>query len=147
MEVIFDLLNIIAKGIGYMIAGFLALVVLVIVFGKKVESRFDLEAEFLDENNKEFAEFDIKSWRYAKEAGEYQLKASFKWNDERLSVGDKVSVYLNESLVLEGTVEKKSSIRLFAKHIQNAPENAQQGDECRVLLNGNLILKQVVIDD
>ena len=147
MEVIFDLLNVIAKGIGYVIAGFVGLIILTIIFGKKVESRYDLEAEFQDDSGKEFAEFDIKFWRYAKEADEYQLKASFRWSDPRLSIGDKVSVYLNETLVLEGVVEKSSSIRLSSKHIKNTPENAKQGDECRVLLNDNLELKQAVLDD
>lgn len=147
MEAIFDLLNVIAKGVGYVIAGFVGLIILAIIFGKKVESRYDLEAEFQDDSGKEFAEFDIKLWRYAKEAGEYQLKASFRWSDARLSMGDKVSVYLNETLILEGVVETASSIRLSSKHIQNSPENAKQGDECRVLLNGKLALKQSVLDD
>lgn len=147
MELVFNIFILVMQGLGYLVAGLVVLIFLIIIFGKNQENRYDLEAEFKDENDREFADFDIKLWRYVKQAGDYQLKANFSWKEPRLSIGDKVSVYLNDVLVLEGSVEKASSISLNNKHLQNTPNNPKQGDECRVLLNGNLELKQDVVDD
>ncbi len=147
MDVLFSILDVIFKGVGLVVAGFIGLIVFAVLFGKKVESRYDLEAEFLDDDGKEIAEFDIKLWRYAKEAGNFQLKASFTWKDSQLSVGDKVQVFLQDLLVMEGIVEKATEIKLFKQHIKNTPDNAKQGNECRVLVNGNQRLCQAMIND
>lgn len=148
MEFIFDIITYIVIGFFALIALLVVItVVITVVFGKRIEKEYDLEAEFHDEKGKEFAEFDLSSWRYQKEGGEYQFKASFKWRDSRLALDSKVEVLLENQIVLQGTVEKVGNIRLNNQHIVNQPENPQAGQQCQIRLDGEVVLEKALAED
>lgn len=144
MELIFDIII-------YVIIGFFALIALfvafAVLFGKKMEKKFDLEAEFHDENGKEFAEFDISAWRVEKEGGEFKLRTSFKWRDTRLDIGSQVQVSLENETILEGTVEEAGKIRLNSKHLVNEPQDPKVGQQCQIKLNGGVVLEKGLTED
>jgi hypothetical protein len=68
--------------LGYVGFGFLGLVLLLLVitllFGRRVSKRWEFEAEFRDMSEREFGEFDIELTRVEKEDTEYSFKASFR---------------------------------------------------------------------
>jgi len=148
LEFIFNNLPYLIAGvIGVPIALALLFVVIAILFGKKVEKQYDLEAEFHDGNGKEFADFDLKSWRYEKEGGDFQLTAKFKWRDSRLALGSNVEVLLESQLILQGDVQNPGKIRLSNQHIVNQPESPQVGQQCQIRLNGEVVLEKALAQD
>lgn len=147
MEIISLIFDYFLLAIASLIGFIVFLVVIAILFGKKQEEQYDLEAEFVDENNREYAEFDLRSWRYAKEQGDFQLDVSFHWKDERLTTGDKVQVSLENSVILEGNVSDAGKIRLNKDNLINQPNNPKAGKICTVMLNGDKVLEQAMERD
>lgn len=134
--------------VGTVIILMVIFIVIAVLFGKKVEKQYDLEAEFNDEDDKEFADFDLSSWRYEKEGGEFQFEASFKWRDSRLALGSQVEVCLENQVVLQGTAEESGKINLHSKqHLANEPKSPQAGQTCQIKLNGEVVLEQPLHED
>ena len=144
MELIFDILIYIVVGFFGLIALF---VVFAVLFGKKVEKNYDLEVEFHDEKGREFAEFDLKEWRYEKEGGEFKLSISFKWRDIHLAIGNHVEVLLESQVVLAGVVEEDGKIRLNSKHLVNKPQDPKVGQQCQIKLDGEVVLEKGLVKD
>lgn len=129
----------------YPVPSFIAfLFAIIFTFGKRMESRFDLEAEFYDANNREVAEFETKSSRVAKSDEPYQFYAKFKWYDASLSPADDIEVFLDDELILKGTVSEAGRVRLGRDEVQKELTEAHPGQICRVLRNQVEVLKKPV---
>lgn len=146
IEVLATIFHYAILAFGGFIVLIIGMVVFAIIFGKKIETEYDLEAEFY-EGNKEIAEFDIKSWRYQKEGGDYQLKIKFEWQDQRLSFGDQVEVLLENQTMLSGKVTQAGKVHLNIEHLINTPRKPATGQLCQVKLNGVVVLEQALKND
>lgn len=135
----------------YGIAGFfgliLVLVILALLFGKRVIKEWDFEAEFLNERGREIAEFEIESSRIEKEQPNFSTKAHFHCKHGALAAGDEVAVYLDEEKVMAGQVEQAGRIRLNIGHLLDPSLTPKAGQNCTVKRNGELLLEQVLRKD
>ncbi len=124
----------------YILFGFfgfiLLLFVLAMLFGKRMETKWEFEAEFRDDNGKEFGEFEIKMSRIVKEEPDFSFKARFKLRHLSLVVGQRVQVYLDKLLVMEGEVETAGRILLRKDAVVNEVTKATAGQICRVVYGG-----------
>ena len=144
MDAFFSLLK-------YLVFGFFGLIgllfLLALVFGKRVIKQWEYEAEFHDDNGHEFAEFDIELSRIAKEETEDTFKAEFRLRHPSLEAGQRVQVFLDDTLVLEGNSEMAGRIRLGAEHIRTPLESASAGQLCRVLWGGREQFAAAIVRD
>ena len=80
MEIIFSILK-------YGVFGFFGLIglliVVVMIFGKRIEKKWDYEADFRDESGKEFGELDVEMSRIEKDEPNFSLKAKFRMRQTR----------------------------------------------------------------
>lgn len=133
MDVVFSVLK-------YLVFGFFGLIgllfVLALLFGKRMIKQWEYEAEFHDDNGREFAEFDIELSRIAKQETEDTFKAKFRLRHASLEAGQRVQVFLDDTLVLEGMSEKPGRIVLGAEHIKVPLDTASAGQLCRVVYGG-----------
>lgn len=124
----------------YILYGFfgllLLLFILALLFGKRVKKQWEFEAEFRDASGREFGEFDIEMSRIEKEEPNFSFKAKFKLRHDSLDVGQRVQVYLDDMLVMEGVVESAGRIYLKDEAIVNALSEARKGQVCRVVYGG-----------
>jgi hypothetical protein len=133
METLFSL-------VVYLLYGFfgllLLLFILAIVFGKRIKKLWEYEAEFRDAGGREFGEFDFEKSRIVKDESEYSFKAEFKMRHESLEAGQRVQVFLDDLLVMEGTADRTGRILLGKDAIVNEVEEPRKGQTCRVLYGG-----------
>ena len=124
----------------YILFGFFGLIlllfILALLFGKRINKKWEFEAEFRDAGGREFGEFDIEMSRIEKEETDYSFKAKFKLRHESLELGQRVQVYLDEMLVMEGQVEKAGRIWLRKDAVVNEAVDAKEGQVCRVVYGG-----------
>lgn len=117
--------------------GFLLLLfILALLFGKRIRKQWEYEAEFRNAAGREFGEFDIEMSRIEKEEPDFTFKATFKLRHETLEAGQRVQVYLDDLLVMEGTVESAGRIYLKNEAVVNEAPEAQKGQVCRVVYGG-----------
>lgn len=109
-----------------------ALILMALVFGKRVRKQWDYEAEFRDEKGREFGEFDIESSRIEKKEADYTVKAKLRMRHPELTLHRAISVYVDDVLVLEGRVESEGRIMLGKGHLKNSVDSARAGQICRV---------------
>lgn len=130
MEIVFQYLSYLVSGF----FGFIALLIIItLIFGKRVEKKWEYEADFHDENNREIGEFDIEMRKYEKDNTGFQLDATFKLRHPELEIGKIVKVYLNNELVMEGNVQNQGRIYLTNKDLKSDIKNPQEGQICRVM--------------
>ena len=124
----------------YILYGFfgflLLLFVLALLFGKRIRKKWEFEADFRDESGREFGEFDIEMSRVGKDEPDYSFKAKFKLRHDSLEVGQRVQVYLDELLVMEGTVASSGRIYLKQDAVVSEATEASEGQVCRVVYGG-----------
>lgn len=124
----------------YILYGFFGLILLLFVlamlFGKRIRKKWEFEAEFRDDKGREFGEFDIEMSRVEKDEPEFSFKAEFKLRHESLEVGQRIQVYLDDTLVLEGTVSAAGRIRLGQEAVVTEVTDASAGQVCRVVYGG-----------
>ena len=124
----------------YLLFGFfgllLLLFVLAVLFGKRIEKRWEYEAEFRTPGGREFGEFDIELSRIARDETEYSFKAEFRMQHESLAKGQMVEVYLDDTLVLKGNVSSAGRIYLRNKAVINEISDPEEGQVCRVVWGG-----------
>jgi hypothetical protein len=124
----------------YILYGFFGLILLLFVlamlFGKRIKKKWEFEAEFRDAKGREFGEFDIEMSRVEKEEPDFSFKAEFKLRHESLEVGQRLQVYLDETLVMEGTVSAAGRIRLGQEAVVTEATDASAGQVCRVVYGG-----------
>lgn len=133
MDALFSIIKFIFLGFFGLIG---VLFLLALIFGKRIVKQWEFEAEFRDEQGREFGEFDIELSRVAKKETEDTFKAKFRMRHESLEHGQRVQVFLDDVLVLEGKVETAGRIRLTQGDIKTTLANAGAGQTCRVVYGG-----------
>ena len=112
------------------------LVVVAILFGRRVRKHWEYEAGFLDMGGEEFGEFNLKMSKKEKKEPEYSFKAILRMRHESLEKGLLVHVYLDNLLVMQGNVEKAGQIYLRKSALRNQVTNPEPGQVCRVVWGG-----------
>lgn len=130
-----------------MLGLFVGLIVLVIVFGKRIIKQWEFEAEFRDDSGREFGEFDIELSRVDKQEPEFSLKAKFRMRHESLREHQTVGVYLDDVLVLEGMVDEPGRIFLNNNHLKNEIKDAAAGQTCRIVVGGTELFTEELVPD
>lgn len=137
--------------IKYLFYGFLALiavlVVVAVVFGKRVIRKWEYEAEFRDASGREFGELELKMSRIEKEEPDFSLKVDFWLRHESLLPQQTVRVYLDEIPLLEGMVSASGRIRLGNQHLQTEIDEPAAGAMCRVERGGQEIAAAELLPD
>ena len=144
MDVVFTIVK-------YLIFGFFGLIglliVLALLFGKRIVKQWEFEAEFRDAKGREFGEFDIELSRIAKEETEDTFKAKFRMRYALLAAGQRVQVFLDDTLVLEGNVETEGRVLLRQEHLKAELTEASAGQICRVVFGGKEQFTQAIVPD
>ena len=124
----------------YILYGFfgflLLLFVLTLLFGKRIKKQWEFEAEFRDEKGREIGEFDIEMSRIEKGEPDFSFKAKFRLRHESLETGQRVRVYLDKLLIMEGTVVTAGRIYLKQEAVVTEATEASAGQVCRVVYGG-----------
>ncbi len=115
---------------------FLVLIVLALLFGKRVRKRWEFEAEFRDLSGREFGEFDFELSKIEKQDIEYSFKAKFRMRHESLARGQLVQVYLEDLLVMQGSVTTPGRIVLRESAVVSEVQHPEPGQVCRVVWGG-----------
>jgi len=135
----------------YILFGFFGLLLLMFIlamlFGKRIKKKWEYEAEFRDADGREFGEFDIEMSRIEKEEPEFSFKAKFKLRHESLDAGQRVQVYLDDLLVMEGKVTTPGRILLRKDAVVNEATEATAGQVCRVVYGGLEQFSQAIRPD
>lgn len=141
------MLDVILSLFKYLGLGLVALIVLALVFGKRIRKKWEYEAEFRDEKGREFGEFDIELSRIEKDEPNYTLKADFHMRHEALGHLQTVQVYIDELLILEGLVTEAGRVRLGNDRLQNEISDAPVGGICRIVCDGQELFRQEMVRD
>ena len=135
----------------YILYGFfgflLLLFLLAMLFGKRIKKKWEFEAEFRDGNGREFGELDIEMSRIEKEEPDFSFKAKFKLRHESLESGQRVQVFLDDLLIMEGKVETAGRILLREDAVVNEATEATAGQICRVVYGGLEHFSQAIRPD
>ena len=127
----------------YMFFGFVGLIVLlvvfVILFGKRIRKEWEFEADFRDENGREFGEFEIELSQIEKEESDYTLKAKFRMQHPALIQHATVQVYVENTLVFEQMVETEGRMYVQRAQLINPVDRVAAGQNCRVMVGGTEI--------
>ena len=143
-----DLIFTILKNAVLLFVGFVAfLFVIALLFGKRKVKRWEFEAEFHDAAGREFGEFDIEMSKIEKEEPDYSFKATLSMRHASLVSGAEVRVLLEDTLVLEGQVEKPGRIRLGNAHIVNRLTRASEGQLAKVLVSNVEVATAELVPD
>lgn len=133
--------------LGYMALGLFGLIVLAVIFGKRMERRWDLEAKFRDDRGRELGEFDIELKRIVEEGAEWTLEASFRLKHVALEMGREVQVYLDQELVMKGRVEQAGKIRLNEGDLVSKLESPKAGQRCSVRVDDDELFAEELYND
>ena len=145
MELVFSVVKYGVLGFVGLIVG---LVVLALVFGKRIIKKWEYEAEFLDRKGYEFGEFDIEMSRIEKDEPQFSFKASFRMRHSAFKPHKTVQVYLDDVLVLEGLVKKAGRVYLHHReHLQNVIEDAEIGQMVRIVCGSTELFQQPLAED
>ncbi len=132
----------------YFFIGVFGLVVLLVIYGyatgNRIEKEWEYEADFRNDKNREFGEFEIERSRNVKTEPEFSFKSKFKMRHESLTQFSKIQIYLEEILVLEGVVSSPGHAFLGMDAIQNEVDSPQAGQICRVLCDGKELVSQAI---
>ena len=136
MQTLFDIVK-------YLIFGFFGLILLLIVitllFGKRIRKKWEFEADFRDADGREFGEFEIELSRIDKEEPDYTLKAKFRMRHASLRQHATVQVYVEDTLVFERMVETEGRLWVPRAPLVNPIERISAGQTCRVMVGGSEI--------
>ena len=144
MEVVLSLIQ-------YAFVGFFALIgglfVLALLFGKRVEKKWDFEADFHDARGREIGEFETELVRIPKEETNFRLRTKFHLRHPALVAGQTVEVYLDDVLVMRGPIEREGRVRLGNDHVCGKIEDPRTGQVCSVRLAGAELLAEPLRPD
>ena len=129
--------------IKYLVLGVIGLVVLLVVitvlFGKRVIKKWEIEAEFRDADGRELGEFEVELSRIDKKEPDYTLKAKFHMRHPALTQHATVQVYIEDTLVLERRVVKEGRVHVMRSELVNPVGNDALGKTCRVVVGSTEI--------
>ncbi len=136
MDFLFDAIRYLFLGFFGLIA---LLVVVAILFGKRIKTKWKAQANFRDPDGKTFGEFGIELSRIEKEEPDYTLKTKFRMRHAALTLHSTVQVYIDDLLVFERMVEKEG--RLFVRGVPSLSRvnEVKQSQTCRVMLGSTEI--------
>lgn len=123
------------------------LVVLAMVFGKRIEKKWEFDADFHDERGREIGEFEIELTRIAKEETDFTLHAKLKLRHPALQAGGTVQVHLEGVRVMEGPVEQAGFVRLRTEHLCAEIKDPAKGQICVIHIDGSELLKSTLYPD
>ena len=132
-------LNLVTYAFGGFFALIGALFLLAVLFGKRMETKWDLEADFRDDRGREIGEFETECKRIAGEGADFTQRAKLELRHAALQPGQRVEVRLDDVPVMEGPVEKAGRIRLLDTQ-GGEIEDPQVGQTCSVRLDGHELL-------
>ena len=116
--------------------GLIAFVVLVVVvFGKRVHKLWEYEAHFSDETGKYVGEFEIEMSKVGKEAIDHTLKAEFEARHESIAPGQSVEVYVDDLRVMQGIVVHAGKVVLTVDDLTVREFEPTVGQTCRVMID------------
>jgi len=144
MDFVFSIIKYIFLGFFGLIA---VLFLLALLFGKRIVKSWEFEAKFRDDSGREFGEFDIELSRVARKDTQDTFKAKFKLHHDSLEQGQRVQVYLDDDLVMEGSVETAGRVWLTSDHVKTKLDTASSGQVCRVVYGGVERFTQAIIPD
>ncbi len=119
-----------------LVVPFAVLMVLALLFGKRVKKHWEYEAEFRDASGRGFGEFDMELWQIANKESEPTFQAKFRLQHESLEAGQRVEVYVDDVLVLAGDSQKPGRIFLKTDAVITPLAEAAEGQLCRVVYGG-----------
>ena len=144
MGVISTILEVLVFGFIGLVA---ALIGIALIFGKRIRKEWEFEAEFRDERGREFGEFDIESSRIEKQEPDFTLKAKFRMRHAALQPHKVVEIYLDDLLVLQGSVNEAGRIRLDNRNLRNTPTAVAAGQTCAVAIGGSTMFSEPLRPD
>lgn len=131
----------------YLGLGFVVLIALALIFGKRVKKKWEYEAEFRDEAGREFGEFDIELSQITKDEPDYTLKADFHMRHDSLEAGQTIQVYIDDLLILEGLITDAGRVQLGADRLQNSLSEAPKGQMCRIVCGNQELFRTELVRD
>lgn len=131
MDLLFSIIKYFFIGLFGLVA---IVVVITILFGKRVHKQWDYEAKFMN-GRSELGEFDIESYRLEDEE-DYRLEVKCVLKDPRLQPGNRIEVYLDGQLVMTGMVEKAGRVYLGKDDLLGTLDNPAAGQVCEFKCEG-----------
>lgn len=127
----------------YAVFGFFGLIAVLIVvavlFGKRIRKQWEFEADFRDADGREFGEFEIEMSRIDKEEQDFTIKGKLRMRHAALSQHASVQVFIEDALVMETRVETEGRVYVQRKKLVHTVDAVSAGQVCRVLVGGNEI--------
>lgn len=114
----------------------LLLLLLAVLLRKRVRKRWAFKATFRDMSERKFGEFHIALSRIAKQESGYSIKATLRMQHDSLGKGQVVDVYLDDTLVIHGKVQKAARLVLRRKAVIDSVSEPRDGQVCRVVWDG-----------
>lgn len=144
MEIMFSVIQ-------YGVLGFIgligALVLLAVLFGKRIDEKWEYEAEFHDDEGREIGEFETKLSRIAREESDYTLSASLKLRHPALVTGHDIEVHIEGECIMRGPIETDGSVRLDSHHIVGEIKDPKGGQSCTIVWQHTELLKAALYRD
>jgi hypothetical protein len=131
MELLFTVIKYLFLGIFGLVA---LLIVLTILFGKKVTKHWEYEAKFMD-SGRERGEFDVKFYRLEGE-DEDRLDIKCTLRDPRLKKAMSMEMFLDDKRVLKGIVEKDGKLFLGSDALVTEFTEPSAGQRCELKHDG-----------
>ena len=126
--------------ITYIVTGIVVLIILVVLFGDKVDKKWEREVSFHNEEGIEVGEFEIELKKNSNLDQEHMLYLSFKIKHTQLKSGDIIHIKTAGQTILSLDVRKDGKARHSEKH----PESFQV---CEVLIGDNVLVSGKFIED
>lgn len=123
------------------------LILLALVFGKRVVRQWDYEAEFRDADGREYAEFDIELSQIQKEEPSPTIKAKLRMRHDSLTPHQNVQLFLDDRRILEGMVEKAGRIYIRKRFGAGDLGDVRTGQQCRIVVGGDEIASEPLRPD
>lgn len=144
MNLLFDVILVSVFGVFTLL---LVLVVIALLFGKRVRKEWEFEAEFRDARGREFGEFEIESSRIEKVEPDYTVKAKLELRDTALTPGESVTVFIDDRPVLEGRVTTGGYIRLGEDGLPPRDYSVRAGQRCIIAIGGREAYAEILRPD
>ena len=127
-------------------------VVMAVLFGKRVDKKWEYEANFRDARRREIGEFDIELSRIiegekAATQPDYTLKAKFELRHPSLTVGKGVRVRLVDTIAFDATVSVEGRIRLREEDLRGEIKAPEAGQMVTVEVGGAELFSEPLVVD
>ncbi|MEM7410395.1 MAG: hypothetical protein AAF430_09195 [Myxococcota bacterium] len=133
--------NFIVYGMFAFFGGIFALIVLAVLFGKRIERKWDYEADFRDERGREIGELDVELFRVIEDKRaavqpDFQLKVKFVLRHPALTPGQGLVVRLAGEPIFEQTLSESGRVLLREDALCSQIKSPRVGDLVTVEVGG-----------